>query len=337
MSRLSRYSRLITDDPDELCQHLSRLLDRQMTELVDRQRFQLSGHTAKLELFTVGESEISGALSSRAIISGYSLLRVEVGGMERHFHGYQRTHRLSPGDGSLTTPGQEISTKLQTSGGISTTVTFTIPDALVKRAAEFMIGEPAREPLVIAEPVDLSPPTYLGEKINFLLDELDRDGGLFDKYPRIAQQLQCSLVCELIEQTPNNYQALVAHHFGGPARRHVAKAEEYIEANVSNPITVGSMAAAAGISARTLRDACHRVRDMTPEMILRAMRMRSARRRLENPLPDDTVASIAHEFGFGNVSRFGHHYRREFNGETPREALLRGRRRLRVFTARTSQ
>jgi AraC-like DNA-binding protein len=252
---------------------------------------------------------------------------VEAGGTERQIEGHG-SYALGPGYGAFAAPGHEIGTALRPSGGSTSTVTLTLPNALVHRAAEFLIGEPVRQPLVITGPVDLRPSSRLGQSIDFLLDQLDRDGGLFDKYPMPAQEFQCGLVGALIEQTANNYQPQIRHHWGGSASRHVAKMEEYIEANVRNPITVGSLAHAVGVSARTLRDCCHRMRDMTPLMIMWKMRLHAAHKRLEKPLPHDTVASVAHEYGFTNVGRFARHYRQEFRGESPIETLQRGRRRL---------
>jgi AraC-like DNA-binding protein len=331
MVRLAQHSRFDTDDPDELCQHLSRLMDRGRTELIRLQRFHLCAHTAPLGLLTVGAVEIiGGGLASHAVYTGYNLVRMEAGGIERRIEGY-RPYVLGPGDGSFTGPGQEVMTAHV--GGSNLTLTITLPAALVQREAEFLIGEPARQPLEITEPLDLRPSTYLGQRIEYLLDELHRDGGIFEKYPLIGQEIQRELAAALITLTPNNYQPLLRRHHGGPARRHVALAEEYIEAHLREPITVTDMARAAHVSVRTLRDNCHRLRDRTPEMILRSMRLRSAHNRMENPQPHDTVVSIAHEFGFTNAGRFARYYQQEFRGESPAETLQRGRRRLRITLA----
>lgn len=325
MIRLSRYSGFTTKDVDELCQFASRQLDREI-EFMGRRDVHLSAHTAKLELLTVSSVEYGGSgLSSRTINTGYSLVRMEVGRLERRLNGH--SHLFGPGGGFLETPEREVMTTARTVSGPSLTVTIALPAGLIEREAELLIGEPVRQPLEVAGPLDLRSSTYLGQNIDYLLEELERDYGIFEKFPLLSQQFQRRVVTGLIVQTANNYRRLLGQHFGGPARRHIMKVEEYVEAHLRDPLTVGDMARAAGISVRTLEDCCRRMRGKTPEMMLRSMRLHGAHKRLAKALPEDTVISVAHEYGFTHPGRFSYHYRREFRGESPVETLQRGRRR----------
>lgn len=328
--RLARFPLFSTDDLEEYCQHYARLLDRRIDMIAGSVRFAASGHTAHLELLTINSAQITGGLSVYTCNRAYGLMRMETGEASRRFGG-RHGHHVAPGDGSLVSPGVEAKTVLQPPDetGTAAALTISLPEAMVKQEAEHLIGDGVIGRLEIKGPLDLRSDTFIGQIIDFILDQLEcGDGGVFRKYPRIGQQFQRDLIAALIERTHNNYTPLVAHHFGGHAYRQVTLAEEYIAGHLFDPLTVADLAHAAHVSVRTLRDACHRQRSTTPELLLRNMKLHAARKRLEHPLPSDSVASVAHEFLFTNVGRFARHYREEFHGESPAETLRLGRRKL---------
>ena len=321
-----------TRDPGEFYdEFLSRALRRsvRLLRLASRERFHLSARAVTLELLSASVIAVAGGDPvSRAACSGYSLARVEAGVMERRFNGHAN-RILHPGDGDLVGPGQEFTTTVRTVRGSNVASAIALSAALVEREAGLLIGEPVRGPLVIAGHLDLRRSTYLGQRVSYLLAELRREEGLFDRFSLHGIEVQRSLVAALIEQTHNNYQHLLRSH-GRFVRRRLAKAEEYIEAHLLGQIIVGDMAHAAGVSARTLRDDCQHARGMSPETLLRTMRLRAAHKRLENPLPHDTVASIARQYHFTNAGRFAQFHRREFRNESPLETLRLGRKKLSV-------
>ena len=326
--RLQRYSQFSTKDTDEFIRYISRLMDRRI-DVLDHRNFGFEVHTAKLELLTVSASEVRGdSLSTRSVDAGYVLTRLEEGTMERRFNS-RRSHGLGPGEGSLVMPAVAVtSTFLPPAQSNLEAVVIGMPAALLDAEAGLLIGEPVRQPLELAGPVDMRPSTHLGQLIDVLLQLLDGDDGFFVKYPLVGVGFQRWVIGALIENTPNNYQKLLKRHYGGPARRHVTLLEEYVEAHLRDALTVGDMAQAAGVSARTLRDSARRMRNKTPELILRTMRLHAAHKRFENPLPHDTVVSVAHEYGFTNAGRFARQYQQEFRGEAPIETLQRGRRKI---------
>jgi transcriptional regulator GlxA family with amidase domain len=193
-----------------------------------------------------------------------------------------------------------------------------------------LTGEPLHKPLEITAPIDLRSSTCLGQMLDYFLDELDREQSVFETHPLAGQEFQRTLIAAVIQQTPSNYHHLLGRQHGGSAQRHVTKAAEFIEAHLHGPLTIGDIAHAVGVSVRTLRESCNRRYDITPEELVRRMRLHVVHRRLEKPEPRDTVASVAREYGFTNPSRFSYHYRREFHDESPGETLLRGRKRLRL-------
>jgi transcriptional regulator GlxA family with amidase domain len=89
------------------------------------------------------------------------------------------------------------------------------------------------------------------------------------------------------------------------------------------PIDLGTLAVIAGCSARSL---CSRFREnlgISPMRYLRELRMEKVREDLLDPEKPRSVTDVAMHWGFYQLGRFAHDYRRRFN-ESPRETLLRG-------------
>jgi AraC-like DNA-binding protein len=93
------------------------------------------------------------------------------------------------------------------------------------------------------------------------------------------------------------------------ASRDVRRAEAYIRSNVSRNIRLEDMAAAAGVSVRTLQTSFKRDRHITPMQYLRNLRLDVARQRL---VAGSSVADAALDTGFSHQGRFAQYYRRRF-------------------------
>jgi AraC-like DNA-binding protein len=322
--KLTRHTQFETRDVDEASAHLQRLLHQRL-EVLGREKFHFCMQTATLQAIAV--STVQSAAGMEARILGdplvYTLLRQESGLWDRKADGGP-ANRIHPAQGILVPPSSIATSRLPAT--FETTM-VSIPVGLIQLEAEHLIGERPKQPIELIEINNLGPASFLGQNLNFILEQLELENGLFEKYDLRGFQAQRLLVSTLIEMLPHNYQGLLAKHHGGTARRHVARAEEYIEAHLHGVITVGDMAAAVGISARTLRDSCQRVREQTPEVLLRRARLYAAHNRLENPKPTDTVTSVAREFLFTNTGRFAEYYQQQFHGETPAQTLRRGRRK----------
>lgn len=108
-----------------------------------------------------------------------------------------------------------------------------------------------------------------------------------------------------------------------PAEARLAAAERFIRERATEPIGIGDVAAAAGMSMRGLQEAFHRAHGMTPTTYLRRVRLGMVRDRLLAADPRTvTVAEIAGAHGFGHKGRFAAAYAAEF-GEPPATTLRR--------------
>lgn len=105
----------------------------------------------------------------------------------------------------------------------------------------------------------------------------------------------------------------------------VARAEAYIEAHLSEPLTITEIAAVIGISTRTLQTEFRRCRGIAPHAFIQQLRLDLLHQKLSCAEPPAQVTNIAYECGFTHLGRCAHYYRQRF-GETPQETLKRALR-----------
>lgn len=105
-----------------------------------------------------------------------------------------------------------------------------------------------------------------------------------------------------------------------PTRLRVA--EQYVTANVAQAPSVDEVAAAAGISARSLHGLFTKFRGISPSEFIRDQRLRGIRKALCGAATGSTVGEIAAAWGYGNFGNFAATYKKRF-GELPSETLGR--------------
>jgi AraC-like DNA-binding protein len=143
-------------------------------------------------------------------------------------------------------------------------------------------------------------------------------------HPLLRDRLVSVLASGLLLALPHNCSDIAASETPiAPAC--VRRAELFMEENLRQPIGLGDLARAAGVSARALQFAFRRFRETSPTARLRALRLEMARSDLARADPDaSSVAGVAAACGFGHLSRFAADYKARF-GELPAETLRRRR------------
>lgn len=140
--------------------------------------------------------------------------------------------------------------------------------------------------------------------------------------PLLLRQIEETGLLLLLTEVPHSRSALLAGTAPEIAPRHVRRAEEFIRSRAAEALTLGNIAAAAGVSIRALTEGFRRTRQTTPMAFLREQRLLGTRAALQTIGADDTVTTIALRWGFGNLGRFAADYRRRF-GEPPSATLRR--------------
>jgi len=106
---------------------------------------------------------------------------------------------------------------------------------------------------------------------------------------------------------------------------YVRRAEQFVSENYMKPIDIEALAAATGVSSRTLYYGFKQHRGASPKKYLKGVRLLRARRSLlEAQVSGGRVGDVAGSVGYDNKSQFARDYK-EYFGESP-TATLRGLR-----------
>jgi AraC-like DNA-binding protein len=137
-------------------------------------------------------------------------------------------------------------------------------------------------------------------------------------------ELQQAMMTSFLLANANNYSKLLHDEPAAAAPWQVSHAEQFIEANWDQPITIEALVAATGVSARSLFASFKAARGYSPMEFVKRVRLGQARQKLSRPDAETSVSAVAFECGFGNLGHFAGDYRHHF-GERPSETLRRGR------------
>jgi AraC-like DNA-binding protein len=199
---------------------------------------------------------------------------------------------------------------------------IAFPPAMMREAMRTLTGNPdAALPRFDME-ADLESERIAGvaRLFRFLFSEAEQASSLF-ALPSLAQQVAETFVLALITQLRHDQSEQLSRPVRAAEPAHLRRVEAYIEANAAAPLTLGDLAAVAGVSGRAVQAGFQALRGCSPMEFVRARRLEEARRRLLDA-PPTTITSIALDCGFANLGRFAATYRARF-GERPKDTLAR--------------
>lgn len=101
---------------------------------------------------------------------------------------------------------------------------------------------------------------------------------------------------------------------------------EWLNANLTEPVSLTEMERMSGLSARVLQYSFRKSFGLSPKEWLRKQRLHAARAVLLNPNENITLTSLTYDFCFSSPSEFSQYYQHEF-GELPSQTMKRLRRR----------
>jgi AraC-like DNA-binding protein len=154
--------------------------------------------------------------------------------------------------------------------------------------------------------------------LTFLWSEIQRDSPLLSS-DLLVQEWEKALLGALLLAADPREQG--AEKTLPPA--YLRRAVDFIMAHLAEPLSLGRVAAAAGVNARTLQGAVQREHGTSVMALVRERRLERTNAQLLAADPAATsVTEIALNNGFSHLSRFSAAYRRRF-GEYPSETLRR--------------
>lgn len=140
----------------------------------------------------------------------------------------------------------------------------------------------------------------------------------------VMAELEQAMITALLGAAEHRCRDQLAKKPTGAAPWQVRRAEDYIRANWSRPLSIDDLAAQTGASVRSIFRAFRKSRDYTPLEFARQVRLGHAKHMLEAPDDSTTVTAVAFACGFGDLGRFSKDFTQAF-GELPSLVLSRSR------------
>jgi AraC-like DNA-binding protein len=141
------------------------------------------------------------------------------------------------------------------------------------------------------------------------------------RHPVMWDPLVESLIHGLLLVADHPYRHALAAPADPSRPAAVRDAMDIIDAGPHLPLTTSTLARQCHVSVRTLQEGFQRHLGISPMGYLRQVRLRRAHRDLRSAHPShNTVASIAHRWGFTHLGSFAAAHKKMY-GETPRQAL----------------
>lgn len=157
--------------------------------------------------------------------------------------------------------------------------------------------------------------------IQWVVDELDQPGSLFNSAPLASLQYQRMLMWTLLHCQPNNYSEELAARELPQIPHYVLQTEKFIQENHSQDISLDQLVEQANVSERTLLEGFKRYRDVSPMKLLKLTRLDFVHLALkEADAGNSNVTDLAMASGFSQMGKFSTEYKERF-GESPSETL----------------
>ena len=317
----TRLEVLDSRDPDELGEMISRLVGRARLDLGGRNT-RFHGPISHLVLGDIGI--IHGKYTT-----GFKLqlpdLNTFVGspaplkGAGTHAIGGKDV-AVSKGRGVILSPG---GAKLQFGQQFEHLSMAVRPAALMGKLSA-IVGDLRLGQLRFDPAVDASDPRSKTLERLVGLVRAEFDASLSSMPPILLTELQQSMMTSFLMANANNYSGLLHGEPVATAPWQVRRAEQFIEANWDQSITIEALVAATNVSARSLYHSFKVGRGYSPMDFVKRVRLERAQQKLSRPGAETSVTAVAFECGFGNPGHFARDYQDRF-GERPSETLRRGR------------
>lgn len=204
----------------------------------------------------------------------------------------------------------------------ATQLCLRIGRADLERELADRLDRPLRKPLAFRIGMDLTSPAGRSwlYALRLVAGELDSPGGIATQ-PLLAAELRRLILTGLLWCQPHTYTEDLASPGPPSGPRPVKAAVELVRTWPDRPWTIAELAAAVGVSVRSLEDGFRHHVGATPMAYLRQCRLDRVHQELR-AAPDTgaMVGATAYRWGFAHLGRFARAYRARY-GENPSDTL----------------
>ncbi|MBR0696150.1 AraC family transcriptional regulator [Bradyrhizobium lablabi] len=320
---LSRFPALHTRDVDELRQRLSGLFSVWSMDLGHGGQSTFEGRLNHRQLQDVGVTyaRYGAALEVSLSHAGFYLQGFPVRG-HGSFVVDGSEGDVSRDHGIVGGPGADM--RIRYSSDFEHLIVRIGPQRLI-RTLSGLLGRPVDPPLRMASSTGPVPEMAAAQRrlVEFVVGELDRTDAPLPTL--VLAELEQALIVSYLNCNRHNYSHLLESAARPVAPWQVRLAEEYVEQNWDQPITVEALALVTGTSMRSLFCSFKKSRGMSPMTFVRQVRLQHAKEMLASARPETSVTSVACACGFSNMGHFAKYYYAAF-GEQPSVTLKAARR-----------
>lgn len=201
--------------------------------------------------------------------------------------------------------------------------TLSLSWAIIAQAVAAVLETPLIGAMDLAPVVERS--TAAGQLIGNLAQTMIigmRNDGPLLRSPIAMSNLIQAFADLVVRLVPHRLSHLLDKKIHLIAPRQVRCAIEFMHANIAQPVTMQSVAEAAGISIRSLEVSFRAFKGTTPSVYFRTIRLQAVREDLRDPSNRQSLRDICLKWGFVHFGRFAATYRAAY-GENPSDTRRR--------------
>lgn len=196
----------------------------------------------------------------------------------------------------------------------TTVLVVQMDQAPVERHLQIALDRP------VAGPIEVDPWLDLTERrgrawltmVRLLLEDVASPDGMVAD-PTTAEHLGAGVLAGFLSASEHPHRKELAHPDRYQWPRAVRRAVDAMQSDPAYPFTVVDLARVSEVGVRALQAAFHRHLGMSPMGYLRDLRLARAHEDLRQTRPGtDTVADVAHRWGFTHLGRFAAAYKRQY-------------------------
>jgi AraC-like DNA-binding protein len=324
MEPFAKYPLLRTSNVDEAESVLSdSLAPARILHIDDKRRFRIRMNGVRLGRISIvfNKYETGARISSE--LSEDSIYLIIGSGERSNFKFNSEPSLTIPGKGIIIAKERQIAIDRLSNSEI---LVLRVSEVDLHNHFERLINSHNKRHLAFDRIVNLGANSgaVLKRLINHLVFELNNDDMLL-KDPNLAKAYDDMMLTAIVSLPHNLRQKLHADRRRQIAPSVVHRAEEYMAANLSEPITIADLLRICNCSRSALFWAFRKTRGYTPMEFIAEKRLQCVRQKLLQPYSIHSVSDIAQGYGFRNLGRFSQMYKKRF-GESPSKTLQKGRR-----------
>jgi AraC-like DNA-binding protein len=318
---LANFSKFTSNNVDESQESVSNIFWKHRLQLLDSN----NNFSTKVNEATVGESSLIYISYGTAVsinttqLTGSFLIQVPIIGNAEITVNNTKEY-VNSVLASIISPSQSMKMKLSDNCGF---FTVRLSQVKIEKMLSSLLGYELQEPLIFTHLFDLSTPegkSWLNA-VNFARMQLEFSLNNKQAAP-ISKQMEETLCLMLLQLSEHNYQNRLHNETYKVLPHSIKKAQDYIHANIQQPISLGQLTKVTGIAPATLNKHFSYFMGQSPIKYVLNEKLKAVNIILNANELELSVTDIAMNFGFNHLGRFSEYYKRKF-GELPSETYKR--------------